>query len=177
MRKTGFDFLQQIYILRVIGWVPLKMWSTERVKQCCKNIPWVNSRREKELPKESHVIDIVTKGHKLDCNVIRLQIRRNPWPGVPWWWGRSPRLHWDKQPTRCKVSSVPQRGCLPDRPQPRELGLTCQSISPRPVPTSSPLPSFPSSVVQPAPTAPGWCLWSTRATDRLPFYGKTWESP
>lgn len=53
-------------------------------------------------------------------------------------------------------------------PQSRELDLPCQNTSPRPVPTSSPLPSFPSSAVQPAPAASGRWLWSTRSTHRLP---------
>lgn len=55
----------------------------EKVKQFCKSISRANRREEKELPEEKDVTDTGTKGHKPDCNAIRLQIGKNPWPGVP----------------------------------------------------------------------------------------------
>lgn len=49
IRKTDFDFLKQVYILKAIDLANLKLLHMERIKQFCKN--WAKNR-EKELPKE-----------------------------------------------------------------------------------------------------------------------------
>lgn len=110
IRKTGFDFLKQVYILREIYSANLKMWSMERVKQFCKNKSWAKKHGGGAAQREGcHWHQ--QKGDKLDCNSINLQIGRNPWTGVLWGWGTAPRLCWDKQMQR-RVSLAPQRGLL-----------------------------------------------------------------